>query len=79
VRHNPGGANAVRNDAALLANQEKTMKAKVLAIITATAMLGACASHNGVTNEREYRNPFLKARHIGTAQPPVAPTTQRVN
>ena len=40
----------------------------VIAIIILAAMLGACANQNGYSNEREYRNPFLKARPSGTAE-----------
>ena len=37
-------------------------------IIGLAATLGGCASQNGYTTEREYRNPFLRARHIAAPQ-----------
>lgn len=42
--------------------------ARAIAIVTVTATIAACAGQSGYTSQREYRNPFLKARHIGTAQ-----------
>ena len=37
---------------------------KIAIIVTIAATVGACASQNGYTNEREYRNPYLRAKHI---------------
>jgi hypothetical protein len=37
---------------------------KALSIIAIAATIGACASQTGNTNEREYRNPYLRAKHI---------------
>jgi hypothetical protein len=46
--------------------KEKAMKnlARAVSIITITATLGACAGQTAYTNEREYRNPYLRAKHI---------------
>jgi hypothetical protein len=35
-----------------------------LSLITITATLGACASQMGCGNEREYRNAYLRTKHI---------------
>ena len=37
---------------------------KILSIITIMATLGACASQMGCGSEREYRNPYLRAKRI---------------
>ena len=37
---------------------------KAISIITIAATIGACANQAGHTNEREYRNPYLRAKHI---------------
>lgn len=35
-----------------------------IAIFTVTALLGACAHQAGCGYEREYRNPYLRAKRI---------------
>ena len=37
---------------------------KAVSIIAIAATIGACANQAGYTNEREYRNPYLRAKHI---------------
>jgi hypothetical protein len=36
----------------------------VITVITTMATLGACANQMGCASEREYRNPYLRAKHI---------------